>query len=129
MSDTESFHQSKIHSLRPFIVRCIDANFEVMVVLTRPHSETGLASFICYTVSDCFTEHHHRTLRVIVHSVLQLRPKSLRLDLVEVNNIIRANLNSNIASDEIDLSSSVFQLIILLPLICLRINLEEKNGA
>ena len=100
-----------------------------MVVLTRPDSETGLAGFIGYTVSDCFTEHHYRTLRVIVHSVLELRPKSLRLDLVEVNNIVSANLNSNITSDEIDLSSGIFQLIILLPLICLRINLEEENGA
>ena len=100
-----------------------------MVVLTRPNSEPGLASFIRYTESDCFTEHHDRTLRVIVHGVLELRQESLRLDLVEVNDIVGHDLNSYVATDEIDLSSSVVQLIILLLEKCLWVDLEEKNGA
>jgi hypothetical protein len=120
---------SEIDSLGAFIVLCVDGYFEVMVVLTGPNSEARLAGFIGHTVSDCLTEHHHRTLRVVVHSVLKLWEESLLVDLVEVNHFVSNNLNSLISSDEIDLSSSVGQLIIFLPKASLRIDLEEKNGA
>jgi hypothetical protein len=98
-----------------------------MVVLTGPNSETGLASFISDTVSNSSTEHEYRALRVIIHNVLFLWHKSLIVDDVEVNQFVRNNLNPLVATNEINLTSHVVQLIMFLPESSLFIDVEEKN--
>jgi hypothetical protein len=53
----------------------------------------------------------------------------LLVDHVEVNSIIGGDLDSDISSDEIDLSSHFLKLVVLLPKASLFINLEEEDGA
>ena len=100
-----------------------------MVILTRPNSESRLASFICDTKTHCSTEHHHRALRIVVHDVLKIWQESLIVDHVEVNCLICHNLNSLVSSNEVDLTSHVVQGIVFLPEASLLIDSEEKDRA
>jgi len=55
--------------------------------------------------------------------------KSLLVNHVEVNSIICSYLNSDVSSYEINLSSHLLKLMILLPKASFFINLEEEDRA
>lgn len=54
--------------------------------------------------------------------------ESLLINQKEVDVLIRANLYSDVASDEIDLASHILLLVIHFPLTRLRIYFEEQYG-
>jgi hypothetical protein len=77
-----------------------------MVVLSGVDLNTRLVSFECNTISNSRSEHHLRALHEIVHAILKLWHKCLFVDEIEVNSLISNDLDSNITSYEVDLTSS-----------------------
>ena len=76
-----------------------------MVVLSGIDLNTRLVGLECNTISNSRSEHHLRALHKVVHTILQLWHKCLFIDEIEVNSLISNNLDSNITSNEVDLTS------------------------
>lgn len=76
-----------------------------MVKLSGVDLNTRLVGLECNTISNSRSEHHLRALHEVVHAILKLWHKCLFVDEIEVNSLISNNLDSNITSNEIDLTS------------------------
>lgn len=76
-----------------------------MVKLSGVDLNTRLVGLECNTISNSRSEHHLRALHEIVHAILKLWHKCLFVDEIEINSLISNNLDSNITSNEIDLTS------------------------
>ena len=111
-----------------FMVSSVNWNFEVVAVLSAVDREVRLVCLEGHAESDFGSEHHNRALHVVVHDVFESWLEGFLADFVEINVFVGANLDSNVASDEVNLSSHLFQLVVLFPEMGLLVNLEEKNG-
>jgi len=123
------FHVGKITSYRSLIVLGRNGNFEVVEILSRVNLEPRLVCFKGNSVEYSSTEHHLRARHKVIHAILKSWKKGFLVDYVEENSLISSHLDSNIASDEVNLSSHFLESVILLPEASLRIDFKEKNGA
>ena len=73
--------------------------------------------FIGDSISDSFTEHALSTFHIIVHNIFQIGLKSLLVDEVEINVLLRGYLDPDVSFDEVDQTSGSY-LIILDPTAC-----------
>lgn len=64
--------------------------------------KTLLIGFVSYTISDFGTEHHLITVHVVRHNIFQYGFEGVFVDQIEVDFVVRGNLNSDIALDIID---------------------------
>lgn len=79
------------------------------------------------TISYSCTKHHLGALHKVEHAILQLGHERLLVDLIEVDFLIGGNLDSNVASNEVDLTSHVVEFVVKLPETCLFVDFEEKD--
>jgi len=100
-----------------------------MVTLSSVDLETRLVHFIGNSKSDLGTKHHVRAFHVVIHGVFQSGLKRFLVNEVEIDQLICHDLNPNISSYEVDITSHVRQLFVLGPEPGFFVNLEEKNGA
>ena len=129
LSHDIGFHIGKIASNRSLIVLGGDGNFEVVEILSGVNLEPRLVCLEGNSVKHSSTEHHLRASHKVVHAILKSWNECLLVDYVEVNSLISSDLDSNIASNEVNLSSHLLEPVILLPEASLLINFEEEDGA
>lgn len=122
-------HRSKIGSSGTLVVVLSDAHLEVVVELSGVDLESRLVSLVGDTVSNLGAEHHLGALHEVVHDVLEPGHASLLVDHVEVDLLVCHDLDSNVASNEVDLAPHVVELVVLLPQASLWVDLEEEDGA
>ena len=123
----------EIGSNGSFPVPAIDCNLEIVIVLSCVNHESRLVLSISDAKSFQWTKHHLCSLHEVVHNIFKLWHQCFLIDDVEVNLILAHNLDADITLNEVDLTSRVVKLIILMPvrLVALFIEyfLEEENRA
>ena len=97
-----------------------------MEVLLSVNLYPRLIGFVSQRISHFISEHHHRAVHEIVHNVLQSWNARLRVNHIEINPFISDNLNSPIASGEVDGTSSLIKSMVFLPL-ALFVYFEKQN--
>jgi hypothetical protein len=94
--------------------------------------ETFLVCFVGYTVSDFATKHHLITSHEIKHNIFQFWHECFFVDFVEINLIIRSDLNSYITFNIVNEPSNLFLMVLdplsLISLIIL-FNFKEQDVA
>jgi hypothetical protein len=106
---------TEVRANSSFKILISDGNLEVMVEFSSVNLNTRLICFECDTISYSCSKHHLRALHKVVHAIFKLWHKSLFIDKVEVDSLISNHLDPNIASNEINLSSSLWQNVVPLP--------------
>ena len=117
----------KINSVWAFEVLRVDCHLEVVIVLSWVDSKTRLTTLVRDTISNRSAKHHHGALHIIVHWVFKSWLERFFVNQVEVNFTVCNNLNPNISSNEINLTSHVFELFIFVPKPSFLVDLEEKD--
>lgn len=102
-----------------------DRDFEVVIELSTVNRESRLISLEGDTKSYFGSKHHHRAIHVVVHDILQRRFKGLLINHEEEDVLIRTNLYPDVASNEIDLPSHIFLLVIHFPKASFLIDFEK----
>jgi hypothetical protein len=85
-------------------------------VLVFPTKDLELAavSLVCDAKSDPGPKEAHVTVHEVIHRILQFGYKSLQVDKIVIDQVIRSNLHSNITLDQVDGTSDT-QLEVLAP--------------
>ena len=98
-----------------------------MKVLPCVDLEAWLICFVGNTIADSGTKHHLGALHEVVHHVFKSWLKRLLIDEIEINFLIGCDLYSHVSANEIDLTSHLLELVILLPVACFFINFEKED--
>ena len=106
----------QVDSFGSIMILWCDRNFKVVIVLSGINCKARLIGLERDTKSYFGTEHHDRAVHVVVHDILKSRLEGFFVNQEEVDELISTNLNSNVASNEIDLTSHVFHLFEHLPI-------------
>lgn len=68
-----------------------------------------------------------RAIHEVEHHVFKLWHERFLVYLVEVDLLVRCDLESNVTFNEKDITAHLFESMVILPLAGLRINLEEED--
>ena len=98
-----------------------------MEILSGVNEEAGLIGFVSDTIFNFGSKHHLGALHEIIHHVLKLWLQCLLVNYVKEYFFIGGNLNTNVSTNKEDLTSHVFELVVLLPDSSFLMLLEEKN--
>lgn len=98
-----------------------------MIVTSSVDSEIFLTSLVADSESYSTPEHHLRAFHKVIHTVLQCWHKCFLINHIEVDHLIRNDLDSNVASDKVDLTSHFINFVVLGPLVCLGVYFEEQK--
>lgn len=96
-----------------------------MIVFSCVDLKPRLAGFKCDSKPYSCTKHHLRTRHEIIHAIFKCWQKRLFINQVKVNFLICRNLDSYVSSNEINIASQVFKLMVVGPVACFTVNLEE----
>ena len=82
--------------------------------LSSVNSKSFLIRLVSDTISHSRTKHHLIATHEVEHDIFQSWLKSLRVDEIEVNLIIRGYLDSLVTFDEVNEASNI-ELVVLFP--------------
>ena len=110
-----------------FVILEVNPHFEIMIASSGVDGETWLACLVADQELHELTYHHHGAVHKVVHHIFTGRHECLLIDQEEVNLLICDNLKPDVSLDEVDLTSHVLDLVVLLPLSAFWIDLEEQD--
>jgi len=85
-----------------------------MLVLSSINIKAALIRLESYTISHFWAKHHLAAVHEVEHYVFQFGLKRFFINEIEINLIIRGNLDSNISFDVVDKTSNV-NVVVLNP--------------
>jgi hypothetical protein len=86
-----------------------------MEILPHVDLESGLVGLERNTVSYSGAKHHLGALHKVIHTILKSWHECLLVDQIEIDSVVRSNLDPNVTFDEIDLASHFLETMILFP--------------
>lgn len=114
----------------------VDGYFESVLIFPAIYVEALLASPVGYSVFDSRPKHHLTTIHEIEHDIFQFWLVGNWIYQVEINPVIRSDLNADVSFDIVDLASNIqlmklhpFQFFWLLRIISLPFEKQHRARA
>ena len=131
--DQEGVHRRQVEAHGPFKDVVTNGHLVVVDVAPSVHIKGLLVGLVRDAVLDSRAEHHLVAAHEVEHHVFELGLESLQIDQVEVDVVVRRDLDSNVTLDVKDEASDVEGVILhpflVLWIVFVRHDLEEQHCA